>query len=106
MDLITKLNVLGSLKDHDTRKLDSLVEGLPYKVNSYRAVCTKYGRRIVADIVDEADGEEDFETFSVFLPTRYKSLTDSDLAEMNQCSLVMTYKGKRGGANEVEFGKC
>lgn len=96
----TSINKIGKMAEFlPTKKLAELSLQADYPITDIKAVQTKFGKRIVADVSDE---------FVVFLPARFVKAFDEDkdmfekmveAAHNNQ--LCMNYIG--GKYNSIEF---
>lgn len=100
MDLLQTCNKLGAC-DFSTEKLSELEQNRPYQVIQISSTTTTFGRRIIVSLAQV--------TGIVYLPERFKALTDKDLEELMKIpNLHMVYKGKKAlqngrTAHDLEF---
>ena len=93
------LNFLGKL-DYEVVKLTDIVINQTIPISQFRAVETVYGRRVLI-VLEEGK--------AVWLPERFKDLTDEYLEGLNKGKkLLFIFRGKRSIAsgreiNDVEF---
>ncbi len=87
------------------RKCSELIPGRRYQILELSRSNTQYGPAIRATIID--DRSPTGRSF-VYLPTRFRSMSDEDIAELNSQAnteegLYIVYNGRVGRADMVEL---
>lgn len=99
MNTLNNLNKLGAF-EFETVTFKDLEKDKPYKIGIFRSLDTVYGRRILVELLE-------LEKY-IFLPERFKSMTESEIEVANTKNLLMIFKGLKQlennrMANEIEF---
>lgn len=71
---------------YSTKPLNELEIDVNYPIQDIRSVFTRYGRKIVLDLLNG---------WSVFLPQRYAKLSEDQIQQMNEEKLSLVYSGKQ-----------
>ena len=71
---------------YSTKSLSELEINVNYPIQNIRSVFTRYGRKIVLDLLNG---------WSVFLPQRYAKLSEDQIQQMNEEKLSLVYSGKQ-----------
>ena len=82
-DIYEIFNNLG-VCSFDPKKLSDLHPHIKYAVKELRSVETVFGRRVVCELMDGK---------SIFLPSRFKIMTDTQLQELSGGKSLLVYEG-------------
>ena len=92
MDILKKLNIIGSLESAPFKKLNELEQNHEYPVTEIKQISTKNGNKIVVLLIDS-----EWNDFLVFLPDRFnKNITDKEIKYLNKLpKLKFVYRGTK-----------
>lgn len=79
------------------KKFHELGLNKPYPVTKLNAIKTKYGRQIICEF--EMDGAKE----TVFLPARYKLLSDKSLEKFHEGEYSLVVVGQLGRTWQIKF---
>lgn len=91
--ILLELNKLGSIKP--ILRVKDMIEYIWYKIVGAKKVATKFGNRVVLQL----------ENYQLFLPTRYESLSEETISELNRNIYSVANKGKVLSTYNLEFYK-
>lgn len=87
------INKKFSIVEVPTIKMSEVEQRKNFKIKCLKRVATKYGGRIVLETSE----------FKVFLPIRYKTLTDKEIKILSSGSFVFINDGEIGKSYKIRF---
>lgn len=93
VNVLTKFNEIGAFK---LLNLSSMEKNYPYKITHLKKANSKFGERLLAELNNEA---------RLFLPERYNTFNDKQIAEIANGAYTLINKGKQGDMFNLELIK-